>query len=121
MNGVEILASQEIAFKFIYNWKVVWIWFGISFSVYLVIGILISLATKSGKDLLIAITLGTISGVISGALAGILSSTPTEYRTQYKVTVSDEVSMNEFLEKYEIIDQEGKILTIRERNQEDLQ
>lgn len=39
---------------------------------------------------------------------------PTAYETHYKVLISDEVSMNEFLEQYEIIDQEGKIFTVRE-------
>ena len=34
-----------------------------------------------------------------------------EYK--YKVTIDDTVSLNEFYEKYEIIDQEGKIYTIR--------
>lgn len=32
---------------------------------------------------------------------------------QYKVLITDEVKMNEFLEKYEIIDQEGKIYTVQ--------
>lgn len=32
---------------------------------------------------------------------------------EYKVTITDEVSLNEFNEKYEITDQEGKIYTIR--------
>ena len=35
--------------------------------------------------------------------------------TEYKVTIDDSVSMNEFLDKYEIIDQEGKIYTVKER------
>jgi hypothetical protein len=34
---------------------------------------------------------------------------------EYKVTIDDSVSMNEFLDKYEILDQEGKIYTVRER------
>ena len=35
--------------------------------------------------------------------------------TEYKVTIDDSVSMNEFLDKYEILDQEGKIYTVKER------
>lgn len=35
--------------------------------------------------------------------------------TEYKVTIDDSVSMNEFLGKYEILDQEGKIYTVKER------
>ncbi len=34
---------------------------------------------------------------------------------EYEVIVDDSVSMNEFLDKYEIIDQEGKIYTVKER------
>ena len=34
---------------------------------------------------------------------------------QYQVTISDDVSMTEFNEKYEVIKVEGKIYTIREK------
>lgn len=34
---------------------------------------------------------------------------------EYKVIIDDSVSMNDFLDKYEIIDQEGKIYIVRER------
>lgn len=40
---------------------------------------------------------------------------PEKY-IQYKVTISEEVSMTEFYEKYEIIDVDGAIYTIREKN-----
>lgn len=35
--------------------------------------------------------------------------------TIYKITVSDEVSLMELSEKYEIIEQDGKIFTVREK------
>ena len=35
--------------------------------------------------------------------------------TRYQVTVDDSVSINEFQNKYEIIEVEGKIYTVRER------
>lgn len=38
-----------------------------------------------------------------------------EYETHYQVTVDNSVSMNEFQNKYEIIEVEGKIYTIHER------
>lgn len=38
-----------------------------------------------------------------------------KYETHYQVTVDDSVSMNEFQNKYEIIEVEGKIYTVRER------
>ena len=46
---------------------------------------------------------------------GTVTRTPEKYETQYKVTISDEVSFNEFMDKYEILDQEGKIYTVKER------
>ena len=38
-----------------------------------------------------------------------------KYETHYQVTVDNSVSMNEFQNKYEIIEIEGKIYTVRER------
>ena len=38
-----------------------------------------------------------------------------KYETHYQVTVDTSVSMNKFQDKYEIIEVEGKIYTIRER------
>ena len=38
-----------------------------------------------------------------------------KYETHYQVTIDDSVSMNEFQNKYEIIEVEGKIYTVRER------
>jgi hypothetical protein len=60
-----------------------------------------------------------IIAVIVSGLIGLIpanATLPDEYETQYKVTISDEVFMNDFLDRYEIIDQEGKIYTVRERN-----
>lgn len=38
-----------------------------------------------------------------------------ETETHYEVTINDSVSMNEFNEKYEIIEQRGEIYTVKER------
>lgn len=35
--------------------------------------------------------------------------------TEYKVIIDDSVKYNEFIEKYEVIDQEDEIYTVRER------
>lgn len=60
-----------------------------------------------------------IFGMLFGGVVGSLAAAPAEYETQYKVTISDEVSMNDFLEKYGIVDQEGKIYTVVERGVEE--
>lgn len=46
---------------------------------------------------------------------GINKQVNPETHNEYKVLISDEVSWNEFNEKYEVIDQEGKIYTIKEK------
>ena len=38
-----------------------------------------------------------------------------KYETRYQVTADDSVSMNKFQDKYEIIEVEGKIYTVKER------
>ena len=52
-----------------------------------------------------------------GALITVITATESDTidHIEYKVTIDDSVSMNEFLDKYEILDQEGKIYTVKER------
>ena len=118
MTGVEILAMEEIVTDSVFNWTVFWIVLGVLFGVGIFIGVIASVGTYDWSNLVIGVFFGLIAGIFFGSLSGNEASIPTEYETQYKVTISDEVSMNEFLERYEIIDQEGKIYTVRERNEE---
>lgn len=116
MTGIEVLATQEVVTEFTFNWSAFWITFGIIFGISLFVGIIKSLGSDDWSNSLCGIIVGIIIGLFFGAMVGdVMLHTPTAYETQYKVTVSDEVPMNEFLEKYEIIDQEGKIYTITER------
>lgn len=48
---------------------------------------------------------------------GLISNKHSIDYVEYKATIDDSVSMNEFLDKYEILDQEGKIYTIKEREE----
>ena len=116
MTGVEILASKEVATAFAFSWVKFWTAFIIIVLVGVFIGTLVSLSCKDFEGLAIGCVLAIIFGVVVGVGVGV-DGLPTEYETQYKVTISDEVSMNDFLERYEIIDQEGKIYTVRERNE----
>ena len=123
MTGIEILATQEIITEFAFNWNAFWITFSVIFGMFALIGIFISLVSYDWSNLIGGIVAGAAIGMLIGGMVGdVVLRIPVTYKTQYKVTISDEVSMNEFLEKYEIIDQEGKILTVRERSvEEDLQ
>jgi hypothetical protein len=40
---------------------------------------------------------------------------PRELTPRYQVIVKDDVNLNEFLDKYKIIDQNGLIYTVEER------
>jgi hypothetical protein len=116
MTGVEILAMEEVATVFVFNFTVFWITFGIIFFGIIGMFLVVSCATFfDWTDFFVIFFVGAIFGVLFGMLSGTVTEIPTEYETQYKVTISDEVSMNEFLAKYEIVDQEGKIYTVRER------
>lgn len=63
------------------------------------------------KFLLVIMVLGV---VVCGICAAI--ETDEVIDIKYQVTVSEEVNMVEFMENYEIVDQEGKIYTVRERD-----
>ena len=116
MTGVEVLAMEEVAVEFAFNWTAFFIAFGISLVFIGLIGLAVSNATSEWGNLLIGILLGATFGCIFGTLFGSVTKIPVEYENQYKVIISDEVSMNEFVDRYEIIEQEGKIYTVAERD-----
>lgn len=68
---------------------------------------------------LVPIIIGAGISIICGFWAGILAKTPLVYESHYKVTINESVSMNEFLDNYEILDWEDKIYTVRKRTQEE--
>ena len=114
MTGVEILSIEEIAVDFAFNWDAFFICFGSIFIVFALISAAMSSHFDDWNQLVVGLVAGAILGVMFGYVFGSGLKTPTEFANQYKVTISDEVSMNEFLSRYEIIDQEGKIYTVRE-------
>lgn len=117
MNGVEILASNEVVVEAAFNWTIFGIILGFVVAFCLILGISISLMNKDWTELIACVHIGLMFGALFGLLFGKLAQIPLTYATQYKVTISDEVQLNDFLEKYEIVSQEGKIYTVRERLQ----
>ena len=61
----------------------------------------------------------TILCILTFAVFGVLTAFDDCFKeyshTELKVTIDDSVSMTEFLDEYEILDQEGKIYTVKER------
>lgn len=114
MTGVEILASNEVATAMVFNWTTFWIMFGVCSFVFLIIGICISAYSHDWRNLCWVLC-GALMGAWFGTIIGAGTEIPEGYETQYKVAISDEVNMGDFFEKYELVDQEGKIYTVRER------
>lgn len=116
MPGVEILTSNEVAVEWAFNWTGFWIVGIVTFVIVTAIGLYQWLSGNCSFGIVPAlIIIGLIAGGSFGSIIGTCLQRPVEYTTEYKVTISDDVSLNEFNEKYEIVGQDGKIYTIRER------
>ena len=107
MTGVEILAVEEVVTAFGFCWA--------GFICLTIVGLLFGAFFCLGCGSIPASLF-----IFAFALAGAFfvgfeaDGIPTEYEPQYKVTISDEVLMTDFLSRYEIVSQEGKIYTVRE-------
>lgn len=90
----------------------------ISVSVFIVCGIvffalaLICSAWDYGSLAFVCVVIGIIC--IFGAFYKYYTNNPVE-KTTYQVILDDSISYNEFVEKYEVIKQEGRIYTIYEK------
>lgn len=115
MSGVEILAVEEVVTKTAFNWNAFLILFGVVFVIFIGFGIFMSIRCDDWCQLLIGILLSLLIGGIFGTILGAGLAVPSEYETQYKITISDEVSMNDFIDRYEIVEQNGRLYTVRER------
>ena len=118
MTGVEILNITEHAIM-----ELAWSWqmcFGL-FVGLLCFGVLIGFFQGlSNCDIKGGIIAGSIVGltfalIASPVFTSLFSEKEVGKEYHYKVTIDDSVSMNEFLDKYEILDREGKIYTVKEK------
>lgn len=116
MNGVEILNSETIYQTEIYWWLIP-LFAGIGLLIGLIISISEWIDFGFDAEMFIFILLLVVAGAFIGSIGMGISvhETDTVDHIEYKVTIDDSVSMNEFLDKYEILDQEGKIYTVKER------
>lgn len=112
MAGIEILHSFQVPIGYAFNWVAA----GIVFGIFLIIGIWGCSPFQHQIWGILIVFL--IFGLIFGG-AGVVFHTPNEFETHYEVLLSDEIILTEFLEDYEIVGQEGKIYTIRERTEAD--
>ena len=104
MDGVEVLSKSEIM-------KLDFCWW--AFLVCIAVGISLSILSKKYITTIIIGSLSFFVGLVSSFEFS--ENIPTGKYT-YKVTISDEVNFNDFNSKYDVISQDGKIYTIKEKD-----
>lgn len=114
MQGVEVLSIFKAVSATIFNFSAFWWVFGIVIAICICIGC-ITMFDYDWTVIPFMIIMGALLGTLLGCIAGLVFAKPIAYENHYKVTISEEVPIVEFLDKYEIIKQEDKILTIREK------
>ena len=109
MEGIEILSIGEIGINPVFNWTMA-----------IILGILLGLipafyigAVENSVGVFILIF--AIFALFFGTLFGFGIEKYTDTAPTYKVVISDTVGLNEFYDKYEVVEQDGKIFTIMER------
>ena len=110
MDGVFILATEQVASA----WKFDWWAFAIAF-IAVALFVLFMAYMDDMLDEAVCYVMMGVFGIVAGVLLGFALSSPIEYETQYKVAIVQDVSMIEFCEVYEIVEQDGLIFTVREK------
>lgn len=118
MEGVQILNQFEVVTKTVFSWK--------SFCIGAILGailgtMIIVLVMASDFDwsafgFVCAIFIPTVSMALALLAGFLIAPTPVEYETHYEVSINEEVNMQEFMNKYEIIETRGSIYTVKEKN-----
>ena len=113
MTGVEILSSETIYNTILPEWCVITLLLSI---------ILVGLISSSISNQKFIPTIFWATLMVGCIVIAILALSPNEHSVdyvKYKVTIDDSVLMSEFVEHYEILDQEGKIYTVKEKECEE--
>ena len=105
LQGVEILSQEVIPITEPNNFILLFGW---------IIAIILFIAITIKVNTILGVSSFFLIFTISFGLSNCILQKTGEY-TQYKVTISDTVNFVEFNEKYEVLEQDGKIYTIKER------
>lgn len=111
MTGVEILTTETIYHTILPWWCAL---IGILGCVFCV-GLLFAAVDCGAYGFGGVMALGAIGFLVLVIMTASENKDRIDY-VKYKVVVSDEVSVVDFCDKYEIIEKDGKIFTVREKN-----
>lgn len=79
------------------------------------VGIVVSIIHRSISDI-VGLSVATLICFGAAFASGYIYQNRYEY-TEYKVIFTEKVDMNEFNKKYDVVSQEGKIFTLREKSE----
>ena len=117
MDGVTILNQFEVVTKTAFNSESFWYGAFIGTGLGLFLAILFGLQEGEWAAFFVGLVVFcTILILLFGLLCGfILVPKPVEYETRYEVSINEDVNMQEFMDKYEIIETRGSIYTVRKK------
>ena len=118
MEGVQILNQFEVVTKTTFSWQAFWVGALIGVGIALFVAAIFGLNEQSLFAFFFMFGFLTIFiAIFIGALSGAkIAPKPVAYETHYEVTISDDVNMKEFMDKYEIVETRGAIYTVREKD-----
>ena len=116
MDGVTILNQYEVTT--ITSAEISAVALGITFFSIIVICSLVGFFTDGTYEgVVLGLLTGLVLGVFIGLIAGAMCGEPSkiETTTQYEVIIDDSVSLTEFYEHYNVIEERGKIFVVEEK------
>lgn len=119
MDGVTILNEFEVVTKTVFSWESFWIGasLGAALAIVVILLVMASDFDWSSFGLMCAIFIPIVSIAVALMAGFLIAPTPVEYETRYEVSINEEVNMQEFMDKYEIIETRGSIYTVREKSE----
>jgi uncharacterized membrane protein YagU involved in acid resistance len=116
MEGIEIIASEQFVTHHIPNFAVCAIVSGVVLLITIIIGFILMIYWRDKVFIALGVMYGMLISVFVFLLMCPFILQPYEYETRYTVVISDDVSMIEFNERYEIIAQKNyDTFIVRER------
>ena len=117
MEGIQILNQFEVVTETIFSWNSFWVGLGLGAAAGLAAAIIFGLSAGDWAAFFAGCMFYIpIIGLLVGCLCGAsVAREPIAWETHYEVMINEDVSMQEFMDKYAIIETRGTIYTIKER------
>lgn len=122
MNGVEELMKGVRVLNTIPAQKTMGIglYIGVGILIWFLISFTVGLMIMGNRDMLLIVRVAAISGVVVGAVFGggfYIRDSADDLPQTYEVTISSGADAKEFCERFEIVEKNGEIYRIKERDE----